>query len=270
MKKHILVFLIFFSYLTCANAQILEPDMISVQGSTFMMGTNDGETDEQPAHKVQLSDFYIGKFEITVKQYRQFCEETERDFPKPPPKTSDPRTGENWYFEHPNVKEWVWQDEWPIVNITWYDAVAYCEWLSDYTGRKYRLPTEAEWEFAARGGKKSKGFEYSGSNKPEDVAWYDETTNEAGLKPVGTKRANELGIHDMSGNAWEWCSDFYLQTFYAKSPVKNPIGPATGIFKVVRGGSWYYYDSMSRVFTRDSPKAGESNWNYGFRVVMGL
>ena len=269
MKQHIILLFLLVFWVTEIKAQVLEPDMEYVEGSTFVMGIKDGDDDEIPTHKVNVSSYYIGKYEVTVKQYRQFCDMTDRDFPAAPPKNRDARTGEDWYYEHENVKSWIWNEDWPIVNVSWNDAVAYCEWLSDYTGRKYRLPTEAEWEYAARGGKKSKNYEYSGSNTIEDVAWFDETTNESGLKPVGSKKANEINIHDMSGNAWEWCSDFYSGTYYAKSPQKNPKGPEKGLFRVIRGGSWYYYDYMSRVYTRDGPRATEKNWNYGFRVVLG-
>jgi formylglycine-generating enzyme required for sulfatase activity len=259
---------LFFIGVPFIKAQVLEPDMIYVEGSTFTMGTNTGEDDEKPAHKVNLNSFYIGKFEVTVRLYKQFCEMEDKEFPAAPSKRPDPVTGEDWFYEHDNVKDWVWNDDWPIVNVSWNDAVEFCQWLSDFTGRKYRLPTEAEWEYAARGGKKSKGYLFSGSNKVADVAWYDETTNEGGLKAVGKKKANELGIYDMSGNAWEWCSDYYDSKYYVNSPLKNPQGPSTGLFRVIRGGSWYFYEDMCRVYTRDGPRASEKNWNYGFRVVL--
>ncbi len=270
MKEKIsFAFALLLILINSSFAQVSEPDMIFVEGSTFYMGDKQGDDDEQPIHKVSLHDFYISKFEITVAQYREFCEMSDREFPNAPSHHRDPVTGEDWFYEHDMVKEWVWKNNWPIVNISWNDAKAYCDWLADFTGRKYRLPTEAEWEYAARGGKKSKGYEYSGSNKSTEVAWYDETTNESGLRVVGTKKPNELGIYDMSGNAWEWCSDYYGKAYYGKSPRSNPQGPKTGMFRVIRGGSWYYGENMSRSFTRDGPRPTEKNWNYGFRIVIG-
>ncbi len=268
MKIKLVVISVFFLSFFSGYSQVTEPDMIFVKGATFYMGKNDGDDDEKPAHKVALKDYYISRYEITVKQYREFCEMTDRPFPAAPSHTRDPRTGEDWYYEHDNVKDWVWKDNYPIVNVSWNDAKAYCDWLADFTGRKYRLPTEAEWEFAARGGVKSKGYDYSGSNDASEVAWYDETTDESGLRPVGTKKPNELGIYDMSGNAWEWCADYYAPDYYSQSPKNNPQGPETGLFRVIRGGSWYYGEWMCRVYTRDGPRPMEKNWNYGFRVVL--
>jgi len=267
MNTKILILIFIFASLA-GTAQVTEPDMIFVKGASYKMGKADGDDDEMPLHKVTLNSFYISRTEITVKLYREFCEMTDHEFPSAPSHSRDARTGEDWYYEHENVKDWVWKDNYPISNVSWNDAKAYCDWLSDFTGRKYRLPTEAEWEYAARGGNKSKGYLYSGSNKSTDVSWYDETTDESGLRAVGTKKPNELGIYDMSGNVWEWCNDYYNSTYYSKSPKNNPQGPSKGLFRVIRGGSWYYGEWMSRVFTRDGPRPMEKNWNYGFRVVL--
>ena len=161
--------------------------------------------------------------------------------------------------------QWQWNDTYPIVNVTYFDAVAYCKWLSEYTGETYTLPTEAQWEYAAKGGQKSKHYKYAGSNDIDEVAWYDETTRERGPRSVGKLKPNELGIYDMSGNAWEWCLDNWGK--YTSKAEKDPTGPAQGGFKVIRGGSWYYVDEMAKLTSRDGPKPRDTNFNYGFRVV---
>jgi formylglycine-generating enzyme required for sulfatase activity len=235
-----------------------EPEMVFVKGGTFKMGSYDGDKDEQPRHTVSLSSYYVSKYEITVKQYREFCNATGHDFPSNPP--------DMWYIEHDRAAKWTWANDKPICKVNWYDAKAYCEWLSETTGKNYDLPTEAQWEYAAKGGEKSKQYTYSGSDNINEVAWYDETTYERGPMPVGRLKPNELGIHDMSGNVWEWCLDFYAK--YTSSKKNDPVGPSTGHFKVVRGGSWYYVGYMAEVTTRDGPYPDYSNYNYGFRVVI--
>ena len=233
------------------------PEMVLVKGGTFKMGSDDGYDDEKPIHSVTLSDYYIGKYEVTVAQYREFCKQTGHPFPSNPDRS--------WYDEHDKVKSWNWRDNYPILNVDWYDAMEYCKWLSEQTGENYTLPTEAQWEFAARGGNKSHNYVYSGSNDIDEVAWYDETTYERGPRPVGQLKPNELGIYDMSGNAFEWCRDYYGK--YTSKSVKNPKGPSRGSYRVIRGGSWYYVDEFCRVTQRDSPKASLKKFVYGFRVV---
>ncbi len=258
-RKHgLLVLSMFTAFFVQAQAYL--PEMVFVKGGTFTMGNSKAGPDEAPEHKVTLSDFYIGKYEITVEQYRQFCKEANYRFPSAP---SEP----DWYEEHYEIKKWVWKDRHPVVKINWFDASAYCKWLSKKTGKKYRLPTEAEWEYVAKGGSKSKGYSYSGSNNLSEVAWFDETTYERGTMPVGTLKANELGIHDLNGNAWEWCLDYFDMHYYKKSPKVNPKGPKNGQFRVIRGGSWYYVSDMATTTGRDGPYPEFSNWNYGFRVV---
>lgn len=235
-----------------------EPEMIFVKGGTFKMGSHDGDDDEKPRHTVNLSSYYISKYEITVKQYREFCQATGRAFPSDPP--------DMWYIEHDRAATWTWSGNKPMCKVNWYDAKAYCKWLTENTGKNYDLPTEAQWEFAAKGGTKSKQYEYSGSDNINEVAWYDETTYERGPMPIGRLKPNELGIYDMSGNVWEWCNDYYAK--YTGSKKKDPTGPGSGLFKVVRGGSWYYVGYMAKVTTRDGPYPDYSNYNYGFRVVI--
>ncbi len=259
MKKnatYLICLLIILSYDSNLFGQNF-PEMVSVKGGAFQMGTATGEKDEKPVHTVVLSDYYIAKHETTVGLYKQFCKETNRTMPPLPTK--------EWYEEYDQVGKWVWKDDNPIVNISWNDAMAFCKWLSTKTNEKYSLPTEAQWEYAARGGQSSKNHKFSGSANLAEVGWYDETTHEKGTRPVGKLKANELGVCDMSGNAWEWCLDYYEP--YTNKTLKDPQGPSKGKFRVVRGGGWYYAEDMCRVFTRDGPYPYYSNFNYGFRVV---
>jgi formylglycine-generating enzyme len=270
-------------------------EMILVEGGTFMMGRNDATDkikgfefeNELPRHEVRLKSFYIGKYEVSVKEYKEFVAAKGKKMP--------PQPDEEWFNEHPDTKLyyplsktqwWGWRDEFPMHNITWFDAVEYCNWLSEKNGLKkvytfvdkfdvkwdlsangYRLPTEAEWEYAARGGKLSKGFKYSGSNNLDEVAWYDNTTKYKGPVKVGTKKPNELGIYDMSGNVWEWCNDYYTANYYANSPKENPQGPGANIYRVLRGGAWHYREDYARNANRDGPEAAYTNYNYGFRLA---
>jgi formylglycine-generating enzyme required for sulfatase activity len=239
----------YFSSFFCASAQKF-PDMIKVEGGTFMMGLEekleDADSVSVPLHAVTVKTFNIGKTEVTVGQWRAFCNAVDRQMPNPP--------------------NWGWIDNHPIVNISWDDALAYCKWLSDSSKRTYRLPTEAEWEFAARGGKKTKEFLFSGGQSMYNIGWYDENSN-AGTQPVAQKRPNELGIFDMSGNVWEWCQDWFGE--YPSEPQINPQGSeTTQYFKVLRGGSWNYVLSGCRIGDR-SYFSPESRLNdFGFRVVM--
>ena len=217
-------------------------EMARVEGGEFVMGSSlsEGASSEHPQHRVHLKSFYMDKCEVTVAEYREFCVATGRQMPVTP--------------------RWGWQDNYPIVNVSWQDANEYAQW------RQKRLPTEAEWEYAARGGNMSKGYKYSGSNDINDVAWYEENSGSQ-PHPVGTKIANELGIYDMSGNVWEWCSDRYDENYYSNSDSDNPQGPSSGVDRVLRGGSWYVDDFKCRVADRD--KVNPSNWYhyYGFRCA---
>jgi formylglycine-generating enzyme required for sulfatase activity len=171
-------------------------EMVLVQGGTFTMGSNSGDSDEKPLHQVTLSDFYIGKYEVTQKQWREIMGNNPSHF-----------NG----------------DERPVEYVSWNDAQEFIRKLNAKTGQKYRLPTEAEWEYAACGGQQSRGYTYSGSNDINAVAWYGNNSNNK-THAVGQKQANELGLHDMSGNVWEWCGDWYDN--YSSGAQTNPAGPA--------------------------------------------
>lgn len=213
--------------------------MVLVKGGTFQMGSNEYD-EEKPIHSVTVSDFYIDKYEVKVKQYREFCNATGRSMPKAP--------------------SLGWRDTHPIVNVSWDDATAYAKWAGK------RLPTEAEWEYAARGGNQSKGFKYSGSNSIDEAAWYWYNSGEK-AHPVGQKKPNELGIYDMSGNVWEWCSDWYDENYYSDSPTTNPEGPDSGSKRVRRGGSWFYFGVICRVANRSWNWPDSRDIDHGFRCV---
>jgi formylglycine-generating enzyme required for sulfatase activity len=219
------------------------PDgMVFVEGGGFSMGSNDGSDNEKPVHPVYVSSFYMDKYEVTVAQYRKFCSATERVMPSAP--------------------SWTWREDNPIVNVSWDDANAYARWAGK------RLPTEAEWEYAARGGNKSRGFKYSGSSTLDEVAWYGSNSNSQ-THPVGEKQPNELGLYDMSGNVWEWCADWYSDKYYENSiDSRNPKGPASTGARVLRGGSWSNSGNYCRVAYRDRISPYGRNYRGGFRCAQ--
>ena len=215
------------------NADYLEPEMITVQGGSFRMGSEEGSDNEKPVHEVTLSTYAIGKYEVTNQEFCLFLNAVG----------NQEEGGETWYRIggygkiEKNAERFVVKagyDRHPVNNVSWYGAQAYCQWLSQLTGKTYRLPTEAEWEFAARGGNRSQNYTYAGGDDAGAVAVY----NSSGTAAVGGKQANELGLFDMSGNVWEWCADWYDKDYYAASPKQNPKGPASGYSRVLRGGSW--------------------------------
>ena len=233
--------------------------MIFVKGGTFQMGSNDYDN-EKPIHKVYVNDFYISKYEMTNKQFCKFLNE----------KGNQTEGGKTWLDIKTDWCKIVKQggkyvpvsgyDKHPVIEVTWYGANAYCKWAGG------RLPTEAEWEYAARGGNKSNGYKYSGSNNIGEVGWY---TKNSGRKthPVGTKKANELGIYDMSGNVWEWCADWYSSD-YNKSPYENPEGLSSGDYRILRGGSWVNVAGSCRVTARSRRDPHDSDSDVGFRVIQ--
>ncbi|MDK2951471.1 MAG: hypothetical protein PWQ77_1136 [Kosmotogales bacterium] len=241
---------------------------VFVQGGTFRMGSASGNDDEKPVHQVTLDyNFIIGKYEVTFDEYDEYCSETGKSKPD----------------------DFGWgRGKRPVIYVSWYDAIEYCNWLSenenlpaayDENGKfldangdityditevvGYRLPTEAEWEYATRGGSETQNYEYSGSNDIDEVAWYD-GNSENKTHEVGTKAANELGIFDMSGNAHEWCSDWYGN--YSNTEELNPVGPTSGPYRVRRGGSWFDGTSYCRVADHSYCLPTPGNINQSFRV----
>ncbi len=219
--------------------------MIDVEGGSFLMGATmeqgkDGDESEKPVHKVTLDSYKISESPVTVAQYREFCKATGREMPMEP--------------------KWGWIDNHPIVNVSWYDAVAFAEWAG------YRLPTEAEWEFAARGGNKTKHYKYSGGNNPNEIGWFSDNTKQTGTRPVRAKKPNELGLYDMSGNVYEWCQDWKYE--YSGEDEVNPRGPETGYIKASKGGSWHSSTKSLRVSNRDDDPPEFYSHNVGFRVAL--
>jgi formylglycine-generating enzyme required for sulfatase activity len=218
------------------------PDMVFVKGGTFQMGCNEREN-EKPVHSVTVDDFYMGKYEVTQKQWQEIM-------------GTNPSSFKNC-------------DNCPVEKVSWNDIQKFIKKLNTKTGQNYRLPTEAEWEYAARGGNQSKGYQYAGSNTINEVAWYGYDKSGKKTHQVGTKKANELGIYDMSGNVWESCSDWYASDYYKNSPSNNPEGPISSDDRVIRGGAWNGKPDDCRVTYRTS--SGDNPYssynNIGFRVV---
>lgn len=216
--------------------------MIKVRGGTFQMGSNDGGFDEKPVHAVTLGDYYLGETEITQTQWRAVM-------------GSDPPE-----LHHKGC------DQCPVEGVNWDDVQQFLQKLNSENSGKYRLPTEAEWEYAARGGSLSKGYTYAGSNTVGEVAWYRENTSGTKTKPVKGKKANELGFYDMSGNVEEWCSDLY--DYYASGSQSNPKGPdSPGLFRVVRGSSLTGYAEHPRVAARGYCGPLCRGYGLGFRLA---
>ena len=218
------------------TAKGLNMKMIYVDGGTFSMGSTAGDSDEKPVHSVTLDSYYIAETEVTQAQWRAIM-----------------GTNPSYYKG----------DTYPVEDMSWLDAQKFCEKLSAMTGKKYMLPTEAQWEYAARGGNKSKGYKYSGSNIVDEVAWYSNNSNYQ-THSVKQKRPNELGIYDMSGNLWEWCTDWYGS--YSSSSQTNPTGPSSGSYRVLRGSSCLNGAESCRVSTRFDSNPS-SRINRGFRFV---
>lgn len=215
-------------------------EMVFIPGGTFQMGDTfgDGDEDEKPVHTVTVSDFYLGKYEVTQKQWQEIMGNNPSDF-----------KGDNR----------------PVENVSWNDVQEFIRRLNARTGGNFRLPTEAEWEYAARGGNRSRGYKYSGSNDADAVAWYSKNSGDQ-THPVGTKLPNELGLYDMSGNVWEWCQDWYGS--YSSGSQHNPKGPLYGKSRMVRGGSWGSDDRVVRVSNRlrDNPD-DRNDLDVGFRLA---
>jgi formylglycine-generating enzyme required for sulfatase activity len=215
--------------------------MVFVQGGTFRMGCTGEqgscEDDEKPVHEVRISSFYMGKYEVTQAQWKTLM-------------GSNPS-----YFKGGNL---------PVEQVSWNDVQIFIKRLNAATGKQYRLPTEAEWEYAARGGNKSRGDRYSGSNSVENAGWIGANSGSA-THPAGTKMANELGIYDMTGNVWEWCYDWYGA--YPDSAQNNPAGASSGSSRVRRGGCWNSRAGTCRVADRGRNSPGVSAYVLGFRVA---
>jgi len=227
--------------------------MVRIDGGCFEMGnqTEDGDRDERPVHRVCLPDFWMDKYEVTNAEYKK-CVEAGRCRE---PKKNGSYTRDS-YYNNPEFTNY------PVIYVSWYDADKYCRWAGK------RLPTEAEWEYAARGG--IKGIRYPWGNKASmDRANYltPDTTEDNDTKPVGSYPPNGYGLYDMSGNVWEWVNDWYNNVYYKVSPVKNPKGPNSGKYKTVRGGSFDDGEYAIRISNRAAFFPKNRDALYGFRCA---
>jgi formylglycine-generating enzyme required for sulfatase activity len=233
---------VFTNFVKPVYKNINIPDgMVFVKGDWFEMGSNYGRDNEKPVHRVFIDDFYIDKYEVTVKAYSEFCDSTGREMPAQPKYHTE---------DH------------PVANVSWEDASDYASWKGK------RLPTEAEWEYAASGGTSSLNH-YSGNSFLDYVGWYSGNSNLV-IHPVGKLDANEFGIYDMSGNVWEWCSDWYSVSFYRSGKDISPTGPAGGSEKVLRGGSFDDEEYFCRVKYRNKSFPDRKFENYGFRCAVDV
>ncbi len=217
---------------------VLEIEMVRIPGGSFWMGSQSEEAsdDEQPVHKVTLNGFRIGKYEVTQRQWQAVMGSNPSKF-----------KGDNH----------------PVEQVSWDDVQDFIRKLNQMSGKRYRLPTEAEWEYAARGGKDGPGNDRYGS--PDRIAWYNGNSGDT-THPVGGKQPNAYGLHDMLGNVREWCQDWYGE--YTTSAKNNPTGPAAGSVRVDRGGSWSNYASRVRAPLRNLYTPGVRSNNIGFRLAM--
>ncbi len=223
-----------------------KPEVIRVEGGVFYMGSENGENDEMPIHAVSLNTYSIGKYPVTVGQYKKYCKAIGKKMPDAP--------------------DWGWKDKHPMVYVNYNDALLYCDWLGKKFGGVWRLPTEAEWEYAAKAGTLNSTFLYCGSNEIYKVGWYAE--NSLGkTQHVGLKAPNELGIYDMSGNIYEWCSDWYEPYYVASDSIKGEESKLTN--RVLRGGSWDSTEDYCTVTHRCGIfNPIRRDIRFGFRVVL--
>ena len=225
------------------NVNGVQFTMKYVEGGTFMMGASDDDDayeDEQPTHKVRIDSYYMGETQVTQELWQAVMGDNPSHFKG---------------------------DRLPVEKVSWDDCQEFVKKLNAITGKTFVLPTEAQWEYAARGGNKSKGYKYSGANNIDEVAWYSGNSNDR-THIVATKNANELGLYDMTGNVWEWCNDWHDRNYYSTSPQENPKGPSSGINRVYRGGSWSNGDWCCRVSYRGSDDPSLRNGYNGFRLVL--
>jgi formylglycine-generating enzyme required for sulfatase activity len=229
--------------------------MIGVEGGTFMMGASnidggDPQANEFPAHEVTVSSFSIGQTEVTQELWMAVM-------------------GDNPSYCCADYYYTNYDDDFrrPVEMVSWYRCKQFIDSLNKLTGRHFRFPTEAEWEFAARGGNKSEGYKYAGSNNVDEVSWHQYNCYRQGLptQPVGTKKPNELGLYDMSGNVYEWVQDWMSD--YTEDAQVNPTGPRTGTKKIFRGGAWDIIQRWHRCATRVEDYPDMPNWFVGLRLA---
>ena len=236
------------------EARVIEPGLVRIPEGWFLMGSNFGQDCERPVHRVWVDAFRLAATQVTNAEYDRFLRDTSATLP---PFWKDPR------FNH---------RQHPVAGVSWHEAAGYCEWLSAQTGRAYRLPTEAEWERAARGGLEQKQFSW-GDDPPEFLPDYA-TRWQNGPEPVARYAASAFGLYDIGDNVHEWCNDWYGPNYYAVSPERNPRGPEQSAMqprrKSSRGGSWRHHIKVARCSARSSIPPEFQYADYGFRVACGV
>lgn len=230
--------------------------LIRIPAGRFLMGCDTGQDNEKPVHRVWVDEFLLAAYQVTNADYGRFL----RDAASLPPSFWDHPA-----FNHPKQ---------PVVGVSWHEAVRYCEWLSATAARKFRLPSEAEWERAARGGHEDAGALFPwGDTPPQSLPGYDNRCAghwKTGPEPVGRAGPNVFGLYNMCDNVHEWCSDWYAPDYYAASPERNPRGPETGDRRASRGGSWRHHVKISRCAARSSIPPEFQYADYGFRVACDV
>jgi formylglycine-generating enzyme required for sulfatase activity len=229
------------------NSEPSEPALVDIPEGWFLMGSDAGQDNERPVHRVWVDAFQLGSCQITNAEYAVFLRAVEGS---PPPLWLDSN------FNHPDQ---------PVVTVSWFEVSKYCQWLSGRLGRRYRLPSEAEWERAARGGVEGKPFPW-GEAPPEAVPGYAKRW-QSGPEAVGRYAPNAYGLYNIGDNVHEWCSDWYAADYYAVSPERNPQGPESGARRASRGGSWRHHIKVTRCAARSSIPPQFQYADYGFRVA---
>jgi sulfatase modifying factor 1 len=231
-------------------ADDLRLSLITIPAGSFLMGCEAGQDNEKPVHRVWVDEFLLAACQVTNADYARFLRETRS--------TPSPFVGDA-NFSHPDR---------PVVGVSWFEAVRYCEWFSARTGKHFRLPTEAEWERAARGGREGELYPW-GDSLPQSLPGYAARW-QCGPEPVGQSEPNGYGLYNMCDNVHEWCSDWFSAEFYAVSPERNPRGPETGTRRASRGGSWRHHIKMSRCAARSSIPPEFQYADYGLRVACNV
>ena len=277
------------------DAALWLPEMVYIKGGTYRMGCIEGYKNEKPVHTVTVNSFYLGKYEVTVAQFNQFIIESryqtqaDKDGESLIMTEHDPikRKGVNWKNDSEGDIRPYSEFNYPVIHVSWNDAIEYCKWLSQKTGISFRLPTEAEWEYAAGNGSKHTNYSW-GNGKPNDrnfenladlsakrkYGWEwalsDYNDGFESIAPVGSYNPNEFKLHDMTGNVYEWCSDWYDSTYYNESPPNNPQGPQSGTYKMVRGGSYICNFKLARTPSRMKSLPENYGPLSGFRIAHEL
>jgi formylglycine-generating enzyme len=228
----------------------METRLVPIPAGCFWMGSDCGQDNERPLHRVWVDGFLLGAFQVTNSDYSQFLSTTAAAVPP--------------FWQDTNFN----RPEQPVVGVSWHQAASYCEWLSRGSDRHFRLPTEAEWERAARGGVENKLYPW-GDAPPQSLPDYEKRWKN-GPEPVARFAPNQFGLYDICENVHEWCEDWYEAGYYAASPERNPHGPEQGNRRASRGGSWRHHIKASRCAARSSIPPEFHYADYGFRVACDL